>query len=255
MNWLAELPDSDWWEFLIAIIGALVGAFAGSLGAAWQAKHAAEEARRKEEEAELREKKAKIFRVFSVFITSFNSFGNTYRMIHGMLNEQSSALSDRAPNQRVIRIIANLDAEQFQQINSDDIAVFFEARRDDFVTDMLQAIEGHNAILNNLKTFNRLKEEMLPTLLETELVSIAKSGAVMSIADDKLKRKIALLEARAESVITPTLDHMRNQLIDMVDLAERFPVEAKLVIGSDQSVPGFEADSLLKTKVEFCLPR
>ena len=44
-------------------------------------------------------------------------------------------------------------------------------------------------------------------------------------------------------------------IVDMVDLAERFPVEAKLVIGSDQSVPGFEADSLLKTKVEFCLPR
>lgn len=255
MNWLADLPDSDWWEFLIAVSGALVGAFAGSLGAAFQAKAASKEASRKHEEAELRKKKAKIFRVFSVYIRAFNSFGNTYRMIFGMLDGQSSQLGDNAPNQRVIRVIANLEAEQFLEIDSDDIAVFFEAQRDDFVTDMLQSIEGYNAILNNLKTFNRLKEEIFPFLLEAEVVSISKSGAVTSKADDDLKRKLLLLEARAESVITPTLDHMRDLLADMLDLADQFPIEAKQVIGEDSRVPGIEAGSLAAAREEFCLPK
>lgn len=235
-------------------MGAVLGALAGGVAAFVLAKIAASEAKKKDDEIAHREKKAKVFRVFSVFIRSFNSFGNTYKSIYGMLDGHSSQLTDKAPNQRIVRVLANLEIEQFAEIQSDDIAVFFEAQRDDFVTDVMQAIDGFNAVLNALKTFCRLKEEMLPTFLELEILDVEKGGMATGKADDVLKRRIELLEARAESVITPTLDHMRELLLDLIDIAERFPAEAKLVLGQNERVPGFEPNSLQKVREEFCIP-
>jgi len=196
--------------------------------------------------------RAKVFRVFSEFVQIFNSFSTTYGSVWEDIAGKSCQLGDHAPNQRILRPLANLGSERDIRFSADDIAPFFEAGRDNFVNDLLFCAAKYNSTMESLRQFGRMKEDLITLISAAELVEIKEDGeAIGKVGEKKEYLKIKLAEVRIESFIRPTLDHMNDLMRDLLDVAEQFHHEAKAVLGEGQRVPGINPSDITRFRETF----
>ncbi|MEL7686165.1 hypothetical protein AAG596_01580 [Citromicrobium bathyomarinum] len=246
----------NWWDLVPAIVGGFAGAVAGGIASYVLAVRGSREIRDRDSDDRLQRTRARVFRTFSEFVQIFSSFGTIYENVITQLRLSSCRLGDHAPNQRAIRPLANLGSERLVTFDADDIAPFFEQQRDDFVNDLLVAGNKYNSLIETLRQFATLKNELLSLSDILEFESVSNDGsAILKTTDEQVFLKVKAMEVRLETLATPMLDQMTELMELLFELADQFSLEAKAVLGKDARVPGFEPQSLMESRTRLGIPK
>lgn len=220
MNWLLFLQGSPWWEFVIAIIAALLGALAGGVPSYLLAVKASRDAANKENEILRSQERSKATRIFLEFQDLLNEAVNDLLMMEEMLAPlKISAEVEPYRIQRRLRPLANLDYLEYSRFSPDDLSLLFSREKGHVAQELLILSKRYNAILNSLRTYRDLKSGSFPILINLPEHDIGKDGKVVSKVDTQTLSKVRLTEAQAESVIAPTLKGLRELVDESLDLA------------------------------------
>ena len=244
-------PSYNLWDLVPAVVGGFAGAIAGGIAAYVLALRTSREAAQERLESKRQTDAAKMFRLFTTLVTISNSLANTIILIRKMYENAENPLSDKHPKQRVIREIANIDFENYISVIPDDMAVLYEFDQEEFANLFQLVINQFNGVLSSLRKFNEAKREVVDLIMLADDHDIGADGQVVSRIDAKHRAKIMLLEARAESIIAPTLVNLVDVASLAISLSESYREVAKKCMPDAARFPGFDSEEIERIRSDL----
>lgn len=252
MNLLASLPGSPWWELVIAGIGAVIGALAGGVPAYLLAIRSTKISAEKEVALKLEAQDDRCYRLFLLIRTMLNDALVTKRYIDEMMQRPMPS-DEKHPVQKRVSAFANLQHRDFVRLDVRDLALFKSQNGLDFQSGFSEATDRYNAVIDSLRTYAELRKEHQDFVLEIGEHKIEDGDLISSKYPTSQRGKVLVLEARLETVIAPTVEHLDELCRDLLKIAEEFSTRIEDELKRKPGIPSFSADEIASIRAQFGL--
>lgn len=237
------IKAADWWSLASAIIGGVIGSFAGGIPAWLLARRASREASKNERERQAELDQTAWFRIFVKLSTIANGLLSTLIQIDEMLTTSLVDEHDEAPTQRRVLAFAGLNSRDAVTFHADELQVLMKADEADYLSDLELLAQRHLAILLALEEYGRRKAKLHDFLTSVEGTSFGPKDTMSThlIGANAIR---ARAEARAlESIIAPAVEFLRRDSKFAIKLGEQFGPKMKKFFPT-KKVPSFQFDRL-----------
>ena len=159
----AATDVSPYWEIVPAVVGGILGAFAGGLPAWLIAKRQSDESLRRESERTIEHEKALAFQVCSKLMTITNGTIILYNHIRRCRDLNRRAENEgMQPWQTLIPMVGFTDEGNIR-FEADEMAVFAKASERQFMMDAMLLAQRHSSTLASFKIYCDRREDFLET--------------------------------------------------------------------------------------------
>ncbi|MBL8656932.1 MAG: hypothetical protein JNJ92_06170 [Altererythrobacter sp.] len=228
----------DWWELIPAIVGGIIGAFAGGIPAWLLARRASKETllrdRLSREEAEL----AKVYSAHTKLGVMVNDLVTTVLLVRDMMTRPVDP-RDESPTQRRVSAVAGKQLRPELLFSPDDLAIFIAANQPDYLSELDLFSRRYAADMNVLETYGVLKAELHNLISDCPEIRFGRGDAVSTPSTGPTANKLRMKARTLESVIVPLIEMMERDARHGMELAKRFDTVLKGHF-PNRKVPGFQ---------------